>query len=94
MTTLQRSTYDEYIPEVPTLVAEVISSSETAAYINEKVRDYLAGGAQLVWLLFPKTRSVEVHRPNHTMFSVAKAAVLDGGDVLPGFSIPVARLFS
>src|SRR5260370_23612189 len=80
---------DEYIPEVPALVAEVISSSETAAYINEKVRDYLAGGAQLVWLLFPKTRSVEVHQPNHTMFSVAKSAVLEGGDILPGFSIAV-----
>ncbi len=36
---------DEYIREMPVLVAEVISSSETADYINEKVTDYLAAGA-------------------------------------------------
>jgi Uma2 family endonuclease len=32
-------------------MAEVVSPSDSAAYINEKVRDYLAGGAQLVWLV-------------------------------------------
>lgn len=54
---------DDYIPEVPALVAEVIGSSETATYIDEKVRDYLIGGARLVWLLFPKARTVQVFRP-------------------------------
>jgi len=85
---------DEYVPEVPALVAEVISPSETAAYVNEKVEDYLAGGAQLVWLLFPKTRLVQVHTPDRAMTVVRAGEALDGGEVLPGFTVPVAGLFS
>ena len=84
---------DEYFSEVPVLVAEVISPSETAEYIDEKVNDYLAGGAQLVWLLFPKARRVQVYRPDHTMETVAADGMLDGGEVLPGFSVAVASLF-
>jgi hypothetical protein len=85
---------DDYIPEVPVLVAEEISASETATYIDEKVRDYLAGGARLVWLLFPKTRTVQVFRPDAPMIVRAVGEQLDGTDVLPGFSATVAALFS
>lgn len=85
---------DEYIPEVPALAAEVISASETATYINEKVQDYLTGGARLVWLLFPKTRTVQVFRPDEPMVSRAVGDLLDGADVLPRFSVAVANLFS
>jgi Uma2 family endonuclease len=85
---------DDYVPEVPAIVAEVISDSETAAYINEKVSDYLTGGARLVWLLFPKTRVVEVRTPDRAAITVSAGGTLDGGDVLPGFTVAVASLFS
>jgi len=85
---------DQYVPEVPALVVEVISPSETAVDVEEKLTDYLAGGARLVWLLFPKTRLVQVYRPDRTMTSLAAGALLDGGEVLPGFSAPVTSLFS
>jgi Uma2 family endonuclease len=85
---------DDYVTEVPALVAEVISASESAAYVNEKVTDYLAGGARLVWLLFPKTRLVRVHTPDHAIITVAADGTLNGGDVLPGFAVAVAGLFS
>ena len=85
---------DDYIAEVPALVAEVISSSESAAYINEKVNDYLAGGALLVWLLFPRTRMVQAHRPYQPTLSVSGGELLDGDPVLPGFSLALGGLFS
>jgi Uma2 family endonuclease len=85
---------DQYVPEVPAIVAEVISDSETAAYVNEQAADYLAGGARLVWLLFPKTRVVEAHTPDRAAITVTAGEVLDGGEVLPGFSVAVASLFS
>jgi len=44
---------DKYFTEAPVLVAEVISPSESADYIAEKVNDFLTGGARVVWLLFP-----------------------------------------
>jgi Uma2 family endonuclease len=85
---------DEYFAEVPVLCAEVISPSETAAYINEKTNDYLTGGARLIWLLFPRTKEVQVFRPRQPIFIVAGDGELDGGEVLPGFSVRVASLFS
>jgi Uma2 family endonuclease len=85
---------DEYIPEVPALVAEVISPSESAAYINEKVSDYLAGGALIVWLVFPRTRTVQVHRTDQPIQIVSGSARLEGDRVLPGFSIALDSLFS
>lgn len=82
----------EYTPEAPALVAEVISASERVAYIEDKVADYFAGGSQLVWLLFPRG-TVRVCLPNGDMHTVPANGVLDGGSVLPGFSVPLADLF-
>ena len=84
---------DEYFTEVPVLVAEVISPSESADYIAEKVHDFLTGGARLVWLLFPRTRMVQVYEPDRPMRVLTGDARLDGGEVLPGFSTSLRSLF-
>ncbi len=85
---------DEYIREMPVLVAEVISSSETEDYINEKVTDYLAAGARLVWLLYPRTRSAMVLRADGTANTVPADGSLDGEDILPGFAEPLFNIFA
>ena len=85
---------DDYIPEVPGLVAEVVSPSESAAYINEKVADYLAGGAHLVWLVFPRTRTVQIHRAGEPIQIVSGTERLEGDPALPGFSMALGNLFS
>lgn len=87
------SSGEEYIAEVPALVAEVISPSETSDYIEEKVADYLAGGAQEVWLLFPKSRTVRICHPDGSTRLVRPDGVLEGGTILPGFSVALVNLF-
>jgi Uma2 family endonuclease len=82
-----------YFQELPSLVAEVISPSEKAAYIEQKVADYLAGGARLVWLLFPTLRTVRVYRADGTTAVVTAEGTLSGESVISGFSVPVAHLF-
>ena len=84
---------DEYIPLVPALAVEVISPSEGAVDVEEKVADYLAGGARLVWLLYPKTRTVVIYTPDNRGYTVPADGILDGGEVLPGFSAPLITLF-
>ena len=84
---------DAYMREVPALAVEVISPSESASYVQEKVDDHLAGGAQLVWLLFPRRRVVQVHSPDHTMIAVTANDLLEGDEVPPGFAVPVDTLF-
>jgi Uma2 family endonuclease len=81
----------EYLPESPSLIAEVISPSERAGYV-EKVADYFAGGAHLVWLLFPGRRTVRVCRPDGT--TAPAGDTLDGEAVLPGFSVSLTNLFA
>jgi len=71
----------------------VISPSERAADIQEKVADYLGGGAQLVWLLYPRTRTAHVYSPDGAARVLGPPETLDGGDVLPGFSVPIVSLF-
>ncbi len=50
----------KYYQIVPDFVVEVISPSESASDVNDKVLDYLAAGAKLVWLVYPKSRTVNV----------------------------------
>jgi Uma2 family endonuclease len=85
---------DTYTPEAPAIVAEVISPPETASYIEDKVADYFAAGAQIVWLLFPTRRTVRVCLPDGTTFVVPSDGVLDGGTVLQEFKLPLTDLFS
>lgn len=85
---------DEYIHEMPVLVAEIISPTESAEYVNEKVSDYQAGGARLVWLFYPKTRTVMVLHDDGTSRTIAPDGILDGEDVLPGFMVLVSDVFA
>ena len=85
--------YQGYPRLAPDLVVEVISPSETGPTIEEKVALSLAAGVRLVWAVDPVRRTVRVRRPDGTDRLLAELDTLDGEDVLPGFRLPVARLF-
>ena len=78
----------------PDLAVEVVSPSNTRAEIREKVLEYLAAGARLVWVVDPRTRSVTAYRSRTDVRQVTGADTLDGHDVLPGFRLRVADLFA
>lgn len=78
----------------PELAIEVISKSNTRKEIALKLHDYFQAGVLLVWIVHPRKRSVIVHTSETEAVTLDKAAVLDGGDVLPGFQLPLARLFA
>ncbi|HKC73903.1 MAG TPA: Uma2 family endonuclease [Chloroflexota bacterium] len=92
------------IPFPPDLAAEVTSPSQDADAMAAKVRQYLQGGTALVWVFWPERGEVDVWRlgdlrPRHqdmrpsTTLHVDTGDVLDGEDVVPGFSCPLAPLF-
>ena len=85
---------DEYPRLAPDLVVEVISPSETGPSVEQKVALYLEAGVRLVWALDPRRRTVRVRRPDGTDKVLTEADELDGEDVVPGFRLPVGRLFS
>jgi Uma2 family endonuclease len=81
------------IDGVPTLVVEILSPSDTEEEMNEKVDEYLAAGVALVWLVDPHHRTVEVHRPDGEPELFNARQELTAEPHLPGFRVPVARVF-
>ena len=77
----------------PDLAVEVVSPNDRADDVHDKVRDYLAAGTRLVWVLWPKSRSVTAYTPDGQARELDAEQELDGGDVLPGFAVRVAELF-
>lgn len=80
-------------PGAPDLAVEVVSPSNRPAELHAKVADYLAAGTRLVWVVDPDSESVAVYRSLLAPRILKDRDPLDGGDVLPGFSVEVAELF-
>ena len=77
----------------PTLAVEVVSPNDRADDIYDRVRDYLAAGSRQVWVLWPRQRALSVYRPDADTRELGPDAMLDAGDILPGFSVRVGDLF-
>jgi Uma2 family endonuclease len=78
----------------PDLAVEIVSPSETADEVREKVRDFLAAGTPLVWTVYPRTGEVVVHTADRLARTYSGEDVLEHAEVLPGFSCKVAELFA
>ena len=77
----------------PDIAIEVLSPSETASEIQEKIDDYRVSGTSLVWVVDPVRRTVMIVSRNAPLALLHESDTLDGGDVLPGFSCAVADIF-
>ena len=84
---------DGTLTVVPELVIEVISPSDNAYKVQRKLRRYLHAGVDVVWVVYPETRTVHVFRRDGSSTTVEPPMSLDGGNILPGFSHPVADFF-
>ena len=78
---------------IPTLAVEILSPSDTQEGIVERVRMYRRVGVPVVWVVDAEFHTVTVHRPNRSATPLSDEQELDGGAELPGFRVPVARIF-
>lgn len=86
---------EAWVPIAPDLAVEVLSPTDDSRTVRVKIITYLAAGT-VVWLVDPAQRTVEVYTaaPQVTTLHAADPdAALDGGDVLPGFHLPLAEIF-
>lgn len=85
----------EPVPDlVPDLVVEVLSESNRPSEMERKRREYFQGGARLVWEIDPDTQSARTYTSPDQFREIGPDGSLDGGDVLPGFTLSLARLFA
>lgn len=78
---------------MPDVIVEIMSPDESIDELREKAKYYLKNGARLVILTFPKQKIVEVCRLDAPTEMLTVEDTLEGYDVLPGFALPVAKLF-
>jgi len=77
---------------VPDLVVEVLSTANTQKEMERKLREYFEAGVTLVWYVEPANECVRVYQSSDDCKFVHKHEVLNGGQLLPGFELPLERL--
>jgi len=82
-----------YADFAPDLVVEVVSPSDSAVDVHEKIEQWLAAGARMALVLYPARRSMAVYRSASDIRLLGPDDVFDGADVLPGFTCLVRDLF-
>lgn len=81
---------------VPNLMTEVVSPSDCAEELDDKILEYFRAGVELVWVVYPAQSKIHVHSPQTpTQIRVlTRSDTLEGGAVVPGFRLPLADLFT
>ena len=78
----------------PDLAVEIVSPSDNATGLEAKVHQYLQNGVQRVWVVYPDSRRVTVHRPGGSAQCYEEEATLEEPELLPGFALPLAEVFN
>ncbi len=79
---------------MPDLAVEILSQSNTAEEMERKLREYFQAGVRLVWTIEPKTRTARAYTAAGAWTEIGSDSLLLGGEVLPGFELPLAQLFA
>jgi Uma2 family endonuclease len=83
-----------YFEGAPDLAVEIVSPGDTAAEVEEKVRDWLRHGAGAVWVIYPSGPGLVAHRPDGSARHHGPEDEVEGGEAVPGFRMRLADLLS
>jgi Uma2 family endonuclease len=83
-----------YWPGAPDLAVEVVSPNDRVGEVEEKVKEWLDAGTLLVWVISSRLRTVTIYHSLTDIAILTERDMLDGGEIIPGFQYPVARLFA
>lgn len=89
----RRERQEGFLDVAPELTVEILSPTDRPEQVRRKLGEYFAAGVLQVWVIDPATRTVQVHHGDGEPESLAPGATLTGGDLLPGFRLPVDEIF-
>jgi Uma2 family endonuclease len=81
-----------YIPIPPDLAIEVRSPTDRPGAMDDKLARYRSAGVPLLWWVDPQHRTVAVYRHGAFVAELRDGDILDGEDILPGFTLPVSQI--
>ena len=85
---------DGFLEGASDLVIEILSPSNTIEEIHDKLVEYFENGTRLAWTIHPNEHYILVYRCAEEPERLLKSTdLLDGEELIPGFSLPVAHLF-
>jgi Uma2 family endonuclease len=85
---------NEIFPSLaPDLAVEILSPSNTEKEMEIKLEEYFRAGTKLVWIVDPDTRTARVYTSPHRPRHLTENDTLEGGKVLPGFSLSIKKWF-
>ena len=90
---LDESSDEGYFTGVPDLAIEVVSPNDRLSDVRAKIKEYLDAGTRMVVVADPQNRDVLVSTPGRAHIELNEGDVLDGGDVVPGWKLPVRDIF-
>jgi len=82
-----------YLRVAPDLAVEVIPPNDRYTEVAEKIAEWLAHGVQLLFVVDPRRKTVDVHRPGQPPRILGVDDTLDGEDVVPGWTLAIRDLF-
>ena len=78
---------------IPDFVIELRSDTDRMPKLREKMEEYRAAGVRLGWLIDPQKQQVEIYRLSQEVEVLQSPTILDGEDVLPGFTLDLSSIF-
>jgi Uma2 family endonuclease len=78
-----------HVKTVPDVAVEVVSPSDSIYELDEKLDDYRSAGVKLVWVVNPNSRTIRIHRPDHSVTELTDSDTITGESVLPEFAVAV-----
>lgn len=84
---------ERFLPLCPDFVVELRSPSDRLRPLQEKMKEYIANGARLGWLIDPASRSVYVYRPGRAVEHLQSIVTISGDPELPGFVLDLAPIW-
>lgn len=85
---------DPILARAPDLAVEVLSKGNTEGEMRRKLHDYFTAGVRLVWYIDPRSRTAKVYTSEDQCTEFDEQQSLSGGEVLPGFELPLEELFA
>lgn len=89
---IRQAPLDEYVEGTPELAVEIVSPSDSAEDLDQKVMQYLAAGSLSVWVFCPRTRKIHIHRAHSNPLVVEENQFLEAPELFPGWSVRVSDL--
>ncbi|MGY2710971.1 Uma2 family endonuclease [Thermostichus sp. MS-CIW-28] len=91
---LDPSVRQGFLPLCPDFVVEILSPTDSWIQTQAKMQEYMDNGCRLGWLLDPKAKRVMIYRQGQAPELVEDPETLSGEDVLPGFTLPIRKIWS